>query len=146
MAEYVTLKKPDGTIIYPQTSYESIMEFARPYDTGETVTMDGNTVMAGYISSSTTIIYCCLVLPKTMSTSITAATISAGGDFTARGISGYLLSSAVIGTSCTVSGVFINSTTRNTLRIAIKKTDGTAFSTTNNTPVSVVGNFTVTFS
>ena len=145
MAEYVTLKKPDGTIIYPQTSYENIMEFVRPYGIGDSVSLDGNTVMAGYISSSTTAIYACLVLPKMISTSVTTASVSAGGNFTARGINGYLLNSAVIGTDITITGIAV-APSRREIRIAIKKSDSSAFSVTNNTPVIVTGNFTVSFS
>lgn len=143
MAEYVTLKKADGTIIYPQTAYEDLMELVRPYDVGDTLTFNSNTVMAGYVSSSATQIYSTLVLSKTISSNVTSITISSGGSFTARGITGYLLSTAVVGTDITATVTI--PAFRNSIRLAVKNADSSAFSVTNNTPVSLVGNFTITF-
>jgi len=144
MAEYVTLKKADGTIIYPQTGYEDLMELVRPYDIGDTLTVNGGTFMAGYISSSATQILATLVLPKTISSNVTSITVSGGGTFTSRGITGYLLATATVGTDITVEAAI--PTVRNSIRLTIKNADSSAFSVTNNTPVTTHGNFTITFS
>lgn len=105
-----------------------------PYVAGETFKPDGNIIMAGHLTSSSKTIIGTLTLPKRISTSASGVTAT-GGIATARGVAGYLISSASVPTTVTIDCSI--STFRNQVRLQIRKTDDTAFNGTNNTPCSI---------
>jgi len=115
-------------------------DYVMPYKAGDSVTFS-NVVCSGFVTTSATRIYALLPLSKPCTT--TTATLS---NFTAqfRGISGYLNndnSFVDVSTNYTV----VTAITPNGIRMQLTH-GSTIDNVTNNTPVIVYANVTVTFS
>lgn len=107
------------------------------YKTGDTYTIPTNFPLQGYISGSATMLFFLLVLPKTAN-GLSVQSIECS-NFTVRSINGYLVQDVLLSSVGTVTTIIKD----NLIRVYI--TSGTAFSTKNNTPISVEGAMTVTF-
>lgn len=154
MAEYVTLKKPDGTIIYPQISNDSIANDSITQDkiakfkAGDTVNIGQNGpweqcafVACGYVTGGGVNIAFNIPLPK--SAVGTTPTFSSGKIYARHVGGGYVLNNADITSSSYVTALL--PLENNSLGVNLKQASGSAWSVTNNTPLVISGYFTITF-
>ena len=108
------------------------------YKAGDSISVNTNTApMTGYITSGSTEVYCVLELPREVLAS--SLTVSNVGAVTIRGIDGY------VANNDNTIVVTLSSIRRNRIALLLKKSDSTAFTGTNNTPVTVDVAFTITF-
>ncbi len=110
------------------------------YKPGDTLVIVSNTTLAGYISAAAKQLFFAIPTPKLLK-NISSVKIECS-DFTARGISGYICTDVNITSLGTVA---VGVAADNLLRVYVTSSS-TLSNATNNTPISVEGNITLTFS
>lgn len=121
---------------------ETTLENSVYYKSGDTYSINGQYYCGGNLTGSTKAIVFSIILPKLV-TNITSVTINSI-NLTARGINGYLLNSADLTTLNSSGQLSVVSLENNC--VSFQFTANEAFSSTNNTPVSIyLKNTSITF-